>query len=202
VNGGRDGRTIDWASVRHALDLAIAATDETAAPSREQELRILEARARELARVPVAADTGARLEVVTFALANERYAIESRHVLEIVRLTRFTAVPPAPDFILGVTNLRGEVIIILDTRRVFGLTVAGLTDLSRLLVIGDGQPDFALIADSVSSVQEMPAAAFGPPPALLPDERSRYVRAVGPDALVLIDGDALRGDAGLYVDQD
>ena len=148
------------------------------------------------------ADRGARLEVVRFALANERYALETRHVLEIVRLTRFTPVPPAPDFILGVTNLRGEVLTILDTRRVFGLSVAGLTDLSRLLVIGDAAPDFALIADSVGSVEEMPASAFGPPPSALPGERRRFVRAVGPEALVLIDGDALRDDASLYVDQD
>ncbi len=193
---------IDWPKVRLALEHAIAATDESVTPNRQRQSEILQARARDLARLPVAADAGARLELVTFALANERYALETRHVLEIVRLTRFTPVPPAPDFVLGVTNLRGEVLTILDTRRVFGLTVAGITDLSRLLVIGDAAPDFALIADSVTSVDELPAAAFGPPPAMLPGERRRYVRAVGPDALVLIDGDALRGDVSLYVDQD
>src|SRR5262245_46166269 len=96
---------IDWQQVRRRLARAVAATEEASRLSPERARAVMEERARALARVPPAAARAADvLEVVIFALADELYAIETRHVREVSRLTDATPVPGAPDFLLGVLN--------------------------------------------------------------------------------------------------
>jgi hypothetical protein len=111
----------DWAEVRARLDRAGAATAEALRLSPERARAVLEERARALARVPPAEYAGAVLEVVTFDLAGERYALETRHVRAVVRLGEHTPVPGAPDFLVGVLNLRGEVLAVMDLGKVLGL---------------------------------------------------------------------------------
>src|SRR6056297_1155099 len=58
---------------------------------------------------------------LTFDLASEGYGLEIRHVIEIIGVQTITAVPDLPDHVLGVLNLRGKVIPIIEVRRHFGL---------------------------------------------------------------------------------
>ena len=83
---------------------------------------LLDRRARQLARVPDAPPrAGEVLELVGFVLAGARYGIESRFVREVARLTRFTPVPGTPAFVLGITNLRGEILALFDLRHLLGV---------------------------------------------------------------------------------
>ena len=83
---------------------------------------ILDERARRLA-APISDATIATevLEVATFTLSGERYAIETRYVREIVALADFTPVPGGPSVLFGVVNLRGDVLAVFDLRSLLGL---------------------------------------------------------------------------------
>ena len=114
---------------------------------------MLEARARQLARVPDEPPrAGEVLELVGFVLAGERYGIESRFVREVARLTRFTPVPGTPAFVLGVTNLRGEILALFDLRHLLGVVAEGVTDLGRIVVLGEHRREFGLLADAASEI--------------------------------------------------
>jgi purine-binding chemotaxis protein CheW len=165
-------------------------------PDRGRE--VLEERARQLARVPEEpARAGEVLELVGFVLAGERYAIESRFVREVARLTRFTPVPGTPDFVLGVTNLRGEILALFDLRHLLGIVTEGVTDLGRIVVLGEHRREFGLLAEAASEILYVPGASLAQTETAW--ARS-YLRGVSPDGVVVLSGEALLNDPQLTLD--
>jgi len=167
-----------------------------------EEIRaILEKRARALARpLESATATSGRVELMSFELAGERYAIEARFVREVVRLTDFVRVPGLPDFVVGVTNVRGEIVAIIDIRRFFGLAARGLTDLSRLVVLGEEAMEFAILADRMHEVTELAVEGLLPPPATIRGAGRVFLRGVTATGLILLDGAVLMRDPRLVID--
>jgi len=159
---------------------------------------ILEARARQLARVPDEPPrAGEVLELVVFLLAGERYGIESRFVREVARLTRFTPVPGAPPFVLGVTNLRGEILALFDLRPLLGVVPEGVSDLGRIVVLGEHRREFGLLADAASEMLCVPVAT------LAQTETAwgrAYLRGVSPEGVIVVSGEALLSDPQLTID--
>src|SRR3954449_858246 len=91
------GKQIDWEEVRERLARVLAATEEAQTLSPERGRALMEKRARELAHLPPEAERQTEiLEVVCFALANERYAVETRYVREVKELSDYTTIPGAP----------------------------------------------------------------------------------------------------------
>ncbi|MBN2887372.1 MAG: chemotaxis protein CheW, partial [Chromatiaceae bacterium] len=64
-----------------------------------------------------AASGGTSSSYVTFSLADETYAIDVLQVQEVLKLTEIAPVPGVPDYILGIINLRGDVVTVIDARR-------------------------------------------------------------------------------------
>jgi purine-binding chemotaxis protein CheW len=164
----------------------------------ESDREVLEERARHLARVPDAPPRpGEVLELVGFVLAGERYGIESRFVREVVRLTRFTPVPGTPAFVLGVTSLRGEILALFDLRQLLGVVTEGVTDLGKIVVLGEKRREFGLLADAASEVLSVSSTN------LAQTEMGWgrvYVRGVSPDGVIVLSGEALLKDPKLTLD--
>ena len=93
---------------------------ETCPPSAFDATQILRARARVLARPRKQAPaTETLLELLEFRLARERYAVEVRYVREVYPLKDLTPLPSTPPFVLGVVNVRGRILPVLDSARKF-----------------------------------------------------------------------------------
>lgn len=195
-------RLIDWDDARRRLAQSAMGMEDALRLSPERARQLMDERARELARVSEEPrPAGEMIEVLTFALGNEAYAIESRYVHGVARFTDFTPVPGAPEFVLGVTNLRGEVLAVIDLHKFFGVAAKGMTDLSRLVVLGSDRAELGVLADATDEVRALrsdevldaaePVAGIG---------RS-YLRGVTRDALIVLDGAVLLGDGRLFVDQ-
>ena len=117
---------IDWAEVRARLDAAQAAGEQAWAPGADQTKRILRERALALAAEPGETQTLAdSIEVVEFLLAHERYAVESSYVREVYPLENLTPLPCTPGFVLGIVNLRGEILSVIDLKKFFDLPEKG-----------------------------------------------------------------------------
>jgi purine-binding chemotaxis protein CheW len=193
---------IDWQQVRSRLARAIAATEEALHLSPERARAVMDERARALARVSADSEQAAELvEVVVFTLANERYAIETRHVREVVRFTDFTRLPAAPEFLVGITNLRGHILAVIDLRKFFGVAVKGLTDLSRVIVLGGERPEFGVLADTTHEVTTLRADAVLEPPGSVAGVAREYLRGITQEALIVLDGAVLLADPRLFIDQ-
>jgi chemotaxis signal transduction protein len=170
------------------------------APERATE--IMAERARALARVPAQAPLASEvLEVMIFSLGNERYSIETRHAREVVRLADLTPVPGVPDFLTGIINLRGEVLAVIDLRKFFGLEERGLTELSRVIVLGRERAEFGILADAVHNVTPLRIDEVLEPPESTAGVGRQYLRGVTTEALIVLDGTVLLRDPRLFIDQ-
>lgn len=108
------------------------------------------------------------IQLVTFELLGEVFALPILDVREIIRPTTITPVPQAPGFVEGVINLRGQIIPIVDLRKRFGIDANAMDDDTRIIVVelGNGVV-VGLIVDAVREVERLPSEAITPPPALV-----------------------------------
>jgi len=181
---------VDWTEIRRRMELAGQELDSAGRATPERVRAILEERARVLARPSAPLPVGERLEVLTFVLANEIYAIESRYVHQVFRLQELAPLPGAELPVFGVTAWRGELLTIVDLRPVLGLRVAALDDLSRVIVLGAERPEFGILADAVREIVTLPAAEVRAPPEGLAAKRD-YVRGMTGEAVLVLDAQKL-----------
>ncbi len=96
---------------------------------------------------------------ITFELDNEMYGIRLTNIREIIGMTKITAIPRAPEFVLGVINIRGKVLPVIDLRIRFGLPVKEITDRTPIIVCDVDENDSSIrvgvIVDSVSEVLQV-----------------------------------------------
>ena len=92
------------------------------------------------------------LQWVTFQLEEETYGINVMQVREVLRYTEIAPVPGAPDYVLGIINLRGNVVTVIDTRSRFGLMEGEITDNTRIIVIESEHQVIGILVDSVAEV--------------------------------------------------
>jgi len=167
----------------------------------EQALALMEERARKLARVEQREQVIEDLEVATFALANERYAVESKHIREIAPFTGLTRVPGAPDFVAGVVNLHGQIVAIIDIRRLSGLPHGKPDSDSKVIVLGHERTEFAIIADSVDRIERFNRSELLEPPDGVSGIGREHMLGVTLEALIVLDGEALMNDKRLVINQ-
>ncbi len=103
-------------------------------------------------------------QLVTFMLGDEEFGVPISQIQEIDRLGKITRVPRTASFIEGVTNLRGEVIPVLDTRKRFDLPVKPADDRTRVIIVNLGGVRTGLIVDSVRQVLNLATRDIAPPP--------------------------------------
>ncbi len=107
-------------------------------------------------------ETGEVLQLVSFQLGPEEYAIDILSVQEIIRLVEITHVPNAPHYVEGVVNLRGKVIPIINLRTRLGLSTAEPTKDTRIVVVEVGHLILGFIVDSVEEVLRLPEEFIEP----------------------------------------
>ena len=94
---------------------------------------------------------------LTFHIATEEYAIEIRHVTEIIGMLNITEVPQTPSYIKGVINLRGKVIPVMDIRLRFDMAARGYDERTCVIVVNFEGNTVGLVVDTVSEVMDIPA---------------------------------------------
>ena len=179
----------------------IARPDE-ADPAARAKAELLKARARDLARKPKEdGAAGAELEVVEFLLADERYGIASTFVREVYPLHELTPLPCTPPFVLGIINVRGQVLAVLDLRKFFDLPFRGITDLNKVIILEAHSTRMGVLADRIFGVRSVPLEQLQPSLPTLTGVRAEYLRGVTAERLIVLDADRILADEGLVVDE-
>jgi purine-binding chemotaxis protein CheW len=164
---------------------------------------ILRARARALARTPPRASAaGAMLEVLEFRLASERYAVESRLVQEVHPLRDLTPLPCTPPFVLGIVNVRGRILPVLDLKRFFDLPERGLTDLHRIILVRGNDLEVGLLADVIVGVRSIKADSLQASLPTLTGIRADFLKGVSDERLVVLDLDRILLDPKIIVHEE
>lgn len=134
---------------------------------------------------------------VTFQLENETYGINVMQVQEILRYSEIAAVPGAPDYVLGIINLRGNVVTVIDTRSRFGLMSAEITDNSRIVIIEAEKQVIGILVDSVAEVVYLKKSEMETAPHVGTEESSQFIQGVtnrDDGLLILVDLNKLLSD--------
>lgn len=118
------------------------------------------------------------LQYVTFHLAEETYGINVMMVQEVLRYTEIAPVPGAPDYVLGIINLRGNVVTVIDTRQRFGLPSAEVTDATRIMIIEAEQQVVGILVDSVAEVVYLKQSEIETAPNVGNEESARFIQGV------------------------
>jgi len=194
-------RKIDWSLIHRRLELADAELARHQAQSPERIRHILEERARTLARVPELQEQELQLEILTFTLAAESYAVDIHHVREVCQLKNLTTLAGTPPFLAGVMNLRGRILAVIDLRRFFNLPLKGLTELNRVVVLADPINELGLLADSIDGIRQVPAASLENTLPTLTGIREQFLLGVTADLIGVLDGARLLSDTSLKINQ-
>jgi purine-binding chemotaxis protein CheW len=124
-------------------------------------------------------DNALKDKYITFRLGNEEYAIEICFVREIIGMQKITRLPDMPHYIMGVINLRGNVIPIIDIRLRFNMEAAVFSVRTCIIVVNMEDATVGLIVDEVSEVLDIAAASIDPPPGAAGGNKSRYIKGLG-----------------------
>jgi purine-binding chemotaxis protein CheW len=177
--------------------------DKQAAPDLEATRQILKARARALAREQkIAAEPEGRLEVLEFVLANERYALETAFVREVYPLKELTPLPCTPPFILGIINIRGQILAVTDLKRFFQLPDKGLSDLNKVIILRRGGLEVGILADRVSGVRAVSLPEVQEPLPTLEGRSPDYLKGISREALIILDAEKILADPKLIVHEE
>jgi len=117
-------------------------------------------------------------QLVVFELANEYYGVDISGVESIIKLQEITAVPHAPDFVEGVTNLRGTVLPVIDLRRRFNLPAADHNGDTRIVVVDVDGSKVGMIVDAVTEVLRVSDEAIEPPSPLVVTINSAFITGI------------------------
>ena len=134
------------------------------------------------------------LQWVTFKLEDETYGVNVMQVKEVLRYTEIAPVPGATSYIVGIINLRGSVVTVIDARLRFGLAQSELTDSTRIIVLemhNQGQTHtIGILVDSVFEVVYLKKSEIEPTPNVGTEESSEFIQGVcsrGDELLILVD---------------
>jgi purine-binding chemotaxis protein CheW len=130
------------------------------------------------------------LQWVTFRLENETYGINVMQVQEVLRYTDIAPVPGAPGYVLGIINLRGNVVTVIDTRSRFGLSFSDATDSTRIVIIEAEKQVIGILVDSVAEVVYLRTSEIDNAPNVGTDESAKFIQGVSNrdgELLILVD---------------
>lgn len=197
-----DPKGIDWDAVHRRLDAACAAIESGYAPDPEERERILRKRAELLARPEERTTDAESLGMVEFLLANEHYAIESHFIREVFPLKDYTPLPGVPPFVLGLLNVRGRILSIVDIKKFFDLPDKGISDLNKVIIIHDETMEFGILADAILGVRNIAVNDLEPPLPTLTGIRKEYLMGVTRERTVVLDAARLLTDKGIVVHEE
>lgn len=193
-------RAFDWQEASARLERLARALASGGGRSPEQAARILEERARALAR-PAAEETapGEELEILVFCLSGERYGIEAHRAVEVVPLRGLTPVPCTPACVAGLIHHRGRVLPVLDLRPLLDLPAQPPAETARVVAIEVGGMTFGILADSVAGTLRAPGADVVPPPVGRDGGRPTLVQGVTRSGVAILDTEAVAEDPRILV---
>ncbi|MGR6873222.1 chemotaxis protein CheW [Pseudomonas sp. HK3] len=137
------------------------------------------------------------LQWVTFRLDNETYGINVMQVQEVLRHTEIAPVPGAPPYVLGIINLRGNVVTVIDTRLRFGLIETETNDQTRIVIIETENQVVGILVDAVAEVVYLRQSEIETTPNVGNEETAKFIQGVchkNDELLILVDLEKMMSD--------
>jgi len=149
------------------------------------------------------------MEYLTFKLDDDKFAVDVQKTREIVDLRDVTKVPQSPEFMLGVINLRGSVVPVIDLRLKFGIQKAESTQATSIVVmdvlVDEETIIVGCVVDSVEEVMELDNSQIEPAPRIGARLNTDFIKGMGKQGdqfLIILDIDRVFSSNELLLVQD
>jgi purine-binding chemotaxis protein CheW len=164
---------------------------------------ILKKRAAALAKETEKPDTNRQfLEIIEFQLASEMYGIESKYVREVYPLKDFTSLPGIPSFVLGLANVRGQILSVIDTKKLFNLPEKGIGELNKIIIVQNGTMEFGILADVIIGTRRIMFEDIQESPPTVTVTGTAYLRGVTKERMAVVDIEKMLNDPKIIINQD
>lgn len=194
---------INWDEIKSRVASLKKAISENEFTSPETKSKTLKERAKFLAR-EVKEESGGQeyMDIIEFSLGSETYAFETEFVREVYLLNNFTPLPGLPDFILGIINVRGQILSIVDLKKMFDLPASrGLGELNKIIIIQNDKMEFGILADSVIGTHPIPKGSVQESYTGIPGINSGYLKGVTSDHLIILNAKNILEDKKILINQ-
>lgn len=193
---------IDWGEVHRRVKEAGERLKTGWSLSEEEKKKIFKDRARELARELEKEDKAIEyLEVIEFYLDDSSYGIEPGYIRDVFPLRELAPIPCAPNFILGIINVHGQIQSVVDIKRFFELSDKGLADHIRVILLQNDEMEFCILVDEVVGARLVPVNDIKPP-FLWSNKISGYMKGVTHDNLIILDAEKILSERSLIVHEE
>jgi purine-binding chemotaxis protein CheW len=168
----------------------------------EEKRAVLKARAQALALEKEDKTVKQELiEIIEFRLASEIYGIETAYVREVYPLKDYTILPGVPAFVLGIINVRGQIISVIDLKKFFNLPEKGLGELNKVIIIQNEKMEFGILADIIQGTHSVQLDAIRISLPNIGSVGSEYLKGVTKEHLIILDAKKILEDEKIIVNQ-
>ena len=200
---GQKRRThIDWDEIKSRVAALQRVIEQKDVLSPEERRSLLKTRAQALAlREDDQAGQQQRVEIIVFRLAYETYGIETAFVREVYPLKDMTPLPGTPAFVIGIINVRGQIVSVIDLKTFFGLPDKGLGELNKVIILHNDRMEFGVLADVVEGTQSVVCEELMAAPPGVIGIGEKYLKGVTKEHIVVLEAESILDDKNIVVNQ-
>jgi purine-binding chemotaxis protein CheW len=141
------------------------------------------------------------IEIIVFRLAYETYGIETAFVREVYPLKDITTLPGTPSFVIGIINVRGHIVSVVDLKKFFNLPEKGLGELNKVIIMYNERMEFGVLADIVEGTQSVALKEIMAAPQSAVGIGKKYLKGVTKEHIVLLEAESILNDEKIIVNE-
>ena len=194
---------VDWDEIKSRVySLQESLNQKTILPP-EEKRSVLKTRAKALA-VGKKDESALKefIEILEFKLASETYGIETAFIREVYPLKDLTTMPGTPSFVLGIVNVRGQIISVINLKKFFNLPEKGLGELNKVIIIRNELMEFGILADIIVGTRSVSLDAIQSSPVSTSEIGAEYLKGVTNDHTIILDATKILEDEKIIIHQE
>jgi purine-binding chemotaxis protein CheW len=169
----------------------------------EKKRNVLRSRAKSLAQELEKREVDTDyLEILEFLLAQETYAIATPFIREVYPLTELTPLPCTPAFVIGLINVKGQILTVVDMKKFFDLPERGITNLNKVIVVKKESMELGILADEIIGIRNIPLSDLQPPLSTMSGISAEYIKGVTGERIIVLDMEMILTDGRLNVQEE
>jgi purine-binding chemotaxis protein CheW len=194
---------VNWDEIKRKVTLLQEALTQKVTMPPEEKRSILKTRAQTLA-LEKKDETVQKefIEIIGFSLAPETYGIETAFVREVYPLKNYSILPGVPAFVLGIINVRGQIVSVIDLKKFFNLPEKGLGQLNKVIIIRNERMEFGILADVIHGTHSISPESIQTSLPIISGIGSEYLKGVTGEHLIILDAKKILEDEKMIVNQE
>lgn len=193
---------IDWKDIEKRIKKARSSMQAKEISSREEITEILRKRAEIIAQSDdKIKEKKEILSILEFQLGQEKYAIKTSNLKEIIASDRITEIPCTPTYMYGVINIRGKIVTVIDLKKFLQLDYVGISDRASIVVATYNDHLVGFVADKINGIKNVELDKIQKSKPRLKKIKESYISGITNETVIILDTDKILSDKGILVNE-